>query len=95
MRTSKRTVDKVIVVSVALILMIPLIAMQFSSDISWGVGDFLLAGALLLAAGFVGNVAVERIVKRSHAMAVIIVLILVLLYVWAELSVGILTDLGS
>src|SRR3982751_4077064 len=36
---------------VALILLLPLLAMQFTDEVRWGVADFVIAGALLFGAG--------------------------------------------
>jgi hypothetical protein len=35
----------------ALILLVPLVAMQFTDEVNWGVADFVLAGALLGGTG--------------------------------------------
>jgi len=73
----------------ALLLMVPLVAMQFTSEVRWGPGDFLVAGCLLFGTG-VGMVFIARHVKRkSHRVALMGLLALALLAVWAELAVGI------
>jgi hypothetical protein len=55
-----------VALGVALVLSLPLVAMQFSDDVVWSLADFVLAGVLLatlgvsleLAARSAGNVAV-------------------------------------
>jgi hypothetical protein len=41
-----------IVLATVAILLIPLIAMQFSDDWDWKPGDFVLIGSLFLISGF-------------------------------------------
>ena len=78
-----------------LILLLPLIAMQFTSEVRWGPEDFLVAGCLLLGAG-TGIVVVRRHVKRTAPrVALIAILVLALVVVWAELAVGILPNHGT
>jgi hypothetical protein len=43
-----QSILRVALITVGL-LMIPAIAMQFSDEMNWGPGDFLVAGALLFA----------------------------------------------
>lgn len=73
----------------ALLLLIPLTAMQFTSEVAWGPGDFAAAACLLFGTG-AGMVLVARYEKRTrHRVALIGVLALALAVVWAELAVGI------
>ena len=75
----------------ALLLLVPATAMQFTSEVSWGPDDFLVAACLLFGTG-VGMVLIARNVKRKgHRVALMATLALVLLVVWAELAVGIFT----
>jgi hypothetical protein len=75
----------------ALILLIPLTAMQFTTEVRWGAEDFLAAGLTLLATG-IGIVLVTRHVKRPAYRVVFIgALVVALLLVWAELAVGVFT----
>lgn len=72
-----------------LLLLVPLIAMQFTSEVRWGPGDFLAAGGLIFGTG-VGMVLAARYTKRAgHRVALIGVLALAFAVVWAELAVGI------
>lgn len=66
-----------------------LIAMQFSGEVDWGPGDFLVAAALL--AGFWAGVelALRALARPAAQLAGIALAALVFLAVWAELAVGI------
>jgi peptidoglycan/LPS O-acetylase OafA/YrhL len=76
------------------ILMIPFIMMQFSADWNWSSSDFIIIGILLFGAGFL-FVQTARIVPRKHRVATAAVFVLGVLYLWAEMAVGIFTNLGS
>ena len=79
----------VIVFAVGLLLAIPLIAMQFTNEVHWTGSDFLVAGTLLLGTGLLAEGILRTFTKRSHRLAWLGVLGLVLLLVWAELAVGV------
>ena len=74
-----------------LLLLLPLTAMQFTPEVRWGPGDFLVAGCLIFGAG-VGMVLVARYTKRkAYRVALMGIIALALAVVWAELAVGIFT----
>jgi hypothetical protein len=72
----------------ALILLLPLLAMQFTSEVSWSLPDFVTAGALLFGTGSIFVLAARR-VNEKYRLAIGIVLAAALLLVWIELAVGI------
>jgi len=77
------------------ILMLPLVAMQFTSEVNWTASDFVAAGVLLLLTGLVLTLALRKLHStRSRAIAAGLVG-LGFLYCWAEMAVGIFTNLGS
>jgi uncharacterized membrane protein YfcA len=81
----------VVAFATALLLLVPLVAMQLSPEVDWGVGDFVLAACLLFGTG-TGMVLVARHAKRTaHRVALSGLLALALAVVWAELAVGIFT----
>ena len=49
MTQNKRLIG--IVLTVALLLLIPFIAMQFTNEVKWSLPDFVAAGVLLLGTG--------------------------------------------
>lgn len=78
-----------------LILLIPLVAMQFKDDVSWDLSDFIIMGILLFGMGSMFVMVARKVRKKSHRIAIAIAFLITLLYIWAELAVGIFTNLGS
>lgn len=80
---------RIILVTTALILSIPLIAMQFTKEVNWTLSDFVVAAVLLLGTGLAIELVI-RYVKTSLSRTILLVVILLLLFLtWAELAVGI------
>lgn len=83
----------VIAAVVAGLLMIPLVAMQFTSEVAWTGSDFAVMGVLLFVTGIMLNLVTSKMGKYKVIGAVAVVM--AFLYVWAELAVGIFTNIGS
>ena len=54
-----------VAVGVALILSLPLVAMQFTDEVVWTLGDFVVGGVLLAVIG----IALELALKRAGGLA--------------------------
>jgi peptidoglycan/LPS O-acetylase OafA/YrhL len=80
---------KNMLIFVAVILLIPLIAMQFTEEVNWELTDFIVAGVLLLGTGLVCEFVMRKVKKKENRIALCIVIITILLLVWAELAVDI------
>ena len=76
------------------ILLIPLVAMQFTHDVRWDATDFLIMGALLFNTGSLFVLAARR-VPRERRLLIGMLFLAAFLYIWAELAVGVFTNLGS
>ena len=86
----------IIIGTVMILLLIPFTAMQFTDEVNWGVMDFVIMGALLLAMGLLINMIGKRIRKRTSTILLMAAVVVVFLLVWAELAVGIFgTPLGG
>ncbi len=83
-----------IALATGLILLIPWIAMRFSADVNWDKIDFIVMGFLLFSAGSM-FVLVARRFPRRRRVVIGTMFVAAFLYVWAELAVGIFTNLGS
>ncbi|MDB5166613.1 MAG: hypothetical protein JWM37_685 [Candidatus Saccharibacteria bacterium] len=78
-----------------LALAVPLTAMQFSNDLDWKPEDFVIIGCLVFGTGLL-YLWLASMARSRRAKTIIAATLLVgLLYVWAELAVGIFTRLGS
>ncbi len=79
----------IVVGIVAFILLIPLVAMQFTKEVNWDLGDFVIMGILLLTTGITIEI-LTRIVKSAQLkVAFTLIILLILFLIWAELAVGI------
>lgn len=79
----------IVVGIVAFILLIPLVAMQFTKEVNWDLGDFVIMGTLLLTTGITIEI-LTRIVKSAQLkVAFTLIILLILFLIWAELAVGI------
>ena len=78
-----------IVLAVALILLIPFIAMQFTDEVNWTLLDFVVAGILLLGTGLLCELVMRKVNNGTKRIATIAVILAALFLIWAELAVGI------
>ena len=79
----------IILMITAGLLLIPFIAMQFTSEVRWKFLDFVVAGLLLLSTGLLLEIVFRKIKSKKRRIAVAIAILIVLLLIWAELAVGI------
>jgi hypothetical protein len=88
MMTNRKRLFGIMLVA-ALLLMIPFIAMLFTSEVKWGLLDFAVAALLLFGTGLLCEWVLRKVKKTSHRIILCGLLLLALLLVWAELAVGI------
>ena len=80
----------IIMLLVAFLLLIPLIAMLFTDEVSWTLFDFIVAGVLLLGTGLMCELVMRKVNKIRLRITLCVALLTMLLLIWAELAVGIL-----
>ena len=68
---------------------VPAVAMLMTSEVDWGVGDFLVFGAMLTTVLGVIEVAISRPVSWVFKALLIGASLAVFILIWAELAVGI------
>ena len=78
-----------IVLTVAVLLLIPFVAMQFTNEVNWSLFDFLVAGALLLGTGLMCELVWRKVSKTQHRIAICSAILAALVLIWLELAVGI------
>ncbi len=74
---------------IASLLLLPLVAMQFTDEVKWTLSDFVVAGILLLVAGLAVEFTMRKVKTTKLRIVACVVLLLVFLLLWAELAVGI------
>lgn len=72
-----------------IILIIPIIAMQFSNEVNWTISDFIVAGTLLFGAGLLLELVLRKVKIMSNRIILFSIIIALLLLTWIELAVGI------
>ncbi|WP_332711828.1 hypothetical protein [Pelagibacterium mangrovi] len=75
--------------TLAAILALPLLAMQFTDEVVWTASDFLAAGILLGALGLAFEIAMRMKAGTLIRAGFAALALLIVLTVWAELAVGI------
>lgn len=81
-----------VVLATAFLLLLPLLAMQFSHEVVWGPFDFAIAGVLLAGTGFTYELVSRKGTNAAYRVAVGIAVLAGLLLVWINLAVGIIGD---
>ena len=71
------------------VLMIPLIARQFTDEVNWGLGDFLVGGGLIFGFGLLIQLALNKLNGHRYRAYIIIGIVLLFLLIWTELAVGV------
>lgn len=84
-----------VVAATAAVLMIPLVAMQFTGEVNWTGSDFVVAAILLMVTGLAFVFASRKLKTAKRRIVAGGLIALAFVYVWAELAVGIFTNLGS
>ena len=77
------------ILTITILLLIPLIAMQFTKDVNWSPLDFLIMGTLLLSTGLMFNLILKRVKKTNHRILFYSIIVSLFFIIWGELAVGI------
>lgn len=75
--------------TVATLLLIPLVAMQFTSEVNWTFSDFVVMGVLLLGTGLLCELTIRMISNLRYRILAVVAILVLFFLVWAELAVGI------
>lgn len=86
---------KIILFIIALLLLIPFVAMQFTEEVNWQAGDFVVAGVLLLGTGLLCELVLRNVTKTSYRLVMFMTILILLFLIWAELAVGLFGTIFS
>ncbi len=76
----------------AVLLMIPLVAMQFSDEVVWTLSDFVFAGVLIFGTGLLFLLAIKMTANNLYRAAAGLALATTFLLIWINGAVGIIGD---
>ena len=79
-----------IVLGTAVLLSVPLLAMQVTDEVAWDLADFVLAGVLLGGTALLYSLAASRTRTTVYRAAVGLALAAALILVWVNLAVGLI-----
>ncbi len=82
-------------VAVATLLVLPLVAMQFTAEVNWTAEDFVAAGVILGGAGLATEFLVRRSTSHAYRIGAVLAVLAAFLTVWANLAVGMIGDEGN
>jgi len=74
---------------VLLVLLIPLIAQQFTDEVKWTLGDFIIGGMLLTGLSFTVDYVLLNHKGNVRKRLFVLLVIIIFVFVWVELAVGI------
>ena len=79
----------IILLIVGALLLIPFIAMQFSSEVVWTSSDFIIMGILLLVTGLGIDLVLRKVSSSKNRLIMGGIILAVFFMIWAELAVGV------
>ncbi|MEZ4799791.1 MAG: hypothetical protein R2809_08470 [Flavobacteriales bacterium] len=71
------------------LLLIPFIAMQFTTEVKWTLFDFMAMGGLLATTGAAIEIILRTFKTKKQRLILSMVTVFLFLLTWAELAVGI------
>lgn len=79
-----------ILLATLLILMVPLVAMQFTNEVNWDTFDFVVAAVLLIGSGLAFEFTARKCRHLAYRIGVGLAVFTGLLLVWINLAVGLI-----
>lgn len=80
----------VVAVITVILLIIPLVAMQFTTDVNWSVSDFIIMGGLIFGTGVSFVFVMKYAINFVYRIAMLGAFGTTFLLVWANLAVGLI-----
>ncbi len=75
----------VVLLRVVLVLLLPLIAMQFTTEVNWDIGDFVVAGVILSFLGYLYEVLTKASNNKIQKIVIGLMIIGLFTFVWVSL----------
>ena len=72
------------------LLLIPIFGNVLFDEFDWRLFDFILMGIILISLGFLINLIIDKLKKRSYKIILIIITLFFFILLYVELAVGII-----
>ena len=79
-----------VALATAFILLLPLLAMRITDEVTWDLADFVIAGALIFGTGLTYVLAARKAGNTAYRAAVGVALAAGFMLVWVNLAVGVI-----
>ncbi len=73
----------------SMLLVLPLVAMQFTNEVSWTFSDFIIGGILLFGTAGIIDLVLRKVRSKRNRILLCVGILALLFLVWAELAVGV------
>jgi hypothetical protein len=93
--TTARRSTIAIVLAAALVLLLPLVAMQITDEVAWSPADFAAAGVLLVGSGLIYALVARKAGNIAYRAAVGVAVATALLLLWVVGAVGVIGEDGD
>lgn len=94
-RTTGTRLRPIVWSAAAILWLTPLVAMQFTDEVAWGLMDFVLFGVMLVAACGAFEVAMRSSSNLAYRAGAALAIASGFFMVWSNLAVGIIGDEGN
>lgn len=71
-------------------LLIPLIAMHFTTEVNWTLFDFIVAAVLLFGIALSIDFIIRKVKEKTYRIIFSLAVLAVFLLIWAEVAVGVI-----
>jgi hypothetical protein len=89
MNPNKSKRQAYVLIGVGLLLLVPLVAMQFTNEVNWTLFDFVVMGVLLTLAGLTGEWVLRAVQSPAQRILLFLIVVGAFLFIWAQLAVGV------
>jgi len=79
----------------SLLLLVPLVAMQFTAEVNWTLSDFVFAWVIMAGTGLAYRLATRQAANLAYRFAVGLALAAAFMVVWGNLAVGFIGSEGN
>ena len=79
----------------AILLLLPAVAMQFTSEVDWDARDFIVMGALLGSVGLITEFLFRQSGSTAYRLGAVLAMATAFLTIWANLAVGMIGSEGN